>query len=104
MAVRRYCIFRKIYKDGNHDSTTMVMDTMQVRLSHGIIKKIDELVETGVYSSRSDVLRDAVRRLVLDKIVGLLQNENDSVKEIKNLRKKLSKEKIDLDEINSLAD
>ena len=82
----------------------MVMDTIQVRLSHGIITRIDELVETGVYSCRSDVLRDAVRRLVLDKLVGILQSKEDSVKEVKALRKKLSKEKIDLEEINKLAD
>jgi len=82
----------------------MVMDTIQVRLAHGIVKKIDELVETGVYSSRSDVLRDAVRRLVLDKLVGILQSREDSIKEVKVLRRKLSKEKIDLDEINKLAD
>ena len=80
------------------------MDTIQVRLSHGIITRIDELVETGVYSSRSDVLRDAVRRLVLDKLVGILQSKEDSVKEVKALRRKLSKEKVDLEEINKLAD
>ena len=80
------------------------MDTIQVRLSHGIVKRVDELVETGVYSSRSDVLRDAVRRLVLDKLVGILQSKGDSVKEVKALRRKLSKEKIDLEEINKLAD
>ncbi len=82
----------------------MVMDTIQVRLSHGIIERIDQLVETGVYSSRSDVLRDAVRRLVLDKLIGILQSKEDSVKEVKALRRKLSKEKIDLDKINKLAD
>ncbi len=82
----------------------MVMDTIQVRLSHGIVKRIDELIETGVYSSRSDVLRDAVRRLVLDKLVGILQSEKDSIKEVRELRKKLSKEEIDLEEINKLAD
>ena len=80
------------------------MDTIQVRLSHGIITRIDELVETGVYSSMSDVLRDAVRRLVLDKLVGILQSKEDSVKEVKALRRKLSKEKVDLEEINKLAD
>jgi Arc/MetJ-type ribon-helix-helix transcriptional regulator len=82
----------------------MVMDTIQVRLAHGIVEKIDDLVETGVYSSRSDVLRDAVRRLVLDKLVGILPNKGDSIKELKETRKKLSKEKFDLDEINKLAD
>ncbi len=94
----------KLKYSDNHYSTTMVMDTIQVRLSHGIIKRIDELVATGVYSSRSDVLRDAVRRLVLDKLVGILQSKEDSVKEVKALRRKLSKEKIDLEEINKLAD
>ncbi|HJO15024.1 MAG TPA: ribbon-helix-helix domain-containing protein [Candidatus Pacearchaeota archaeon] len=82
----------------------MVMDTIQVRLSHGVVERIDDLVETGVYSSRSDVLRDAVRRLVLDKLVGIIPNKGDSVKELKEARKKLSKEKFDLDEINKLAD
>ena len=82
----------------------MVMDTIQVRLSHGLVHKIDDLVDTGVYSSRSDVLRDAVRRLVLDKLVGILSDKEESVKQVKQIRKSLSKEKIDLKEINSLAD
>ncbi len=82
----------------------MVMDTIQVRLGPGLVKKIDELVGTGVYSSRSDVLRDAVRRLVLDKLAGVISGKEDSIKQIKNIRKNLSKEKFDLDEINSLAD
>ena len=82
----------------------MVMDTIQVRLSHGLVGKIDELIETGVYSSRSDVLRDAVRRLILDKLIGILQDKEDSVKEIKELRKKFSNEDFDLEEINKLAD
>ena len=82
----------------------MVMDTIQVRLSHGLVEKIDDLVQTGVYSSRSDVLRDAVRRLVLDKLIGFLPGIGDSVKEIRKIRTKLSKEKFDLDEINKLAE
>lgn len=82
----------------------MVMDTIQVRLSQGLIEKIDTLVDTGIYSSRSDVMRDAVRRLVLNKIIGIIPNNGDSVKEIKNLRKQISKEKFDLNEINKLAD
>ena len=82
----------------------MVMDTIQVRLSHGLVGKIDELVETGIYSSRSDVLRDALRRLILDKLISILQDKGDSVKEVKELRKRLSKEKFDLEEINKLAD
>lgn len=80
------------------------MDSIQVRLSHGLIRKIDQLVETGVYSSRSDVLRDAVRRLVLDKLIGILKDKVNSVEEVKELRKKLSKEDFNLEKINKLAD
>ncbi len=85
----------------------MVMDTLQVRLSHGLIESMDGLVETGIYSSRSDVVRDAVRRLVLDKLVGVIPNKGDTVKEMREIRKKLSKEIKsfkDVEEINTLID
>lgn len=48
-------------------------------------------------------IRDALRRLILEKQIGSIPNTDDSVKEIKETRKKLSKEKFDLDEINRLA-
>ena len=82
----------------------MVMDTIQVRLSHGIVEKVDDLVQTGMYANRSDVIRDAVRRLVLDKLIGIIPNTGDSVKEVKEMRKKLSQEKFNLEEINQLAE
>lgn len=82
----------------------MVMDTIQVRLSRGLVEKMDDLVDTEIYSSRSDVVRDAVRRLILDKLEGIIPNRGDSVKEIRELRKKLSKEKFNLEEINKLAE
>ncbi|HIG92915.1 MAG TPA: ribbon-helix-helix domain-containing protein [Candidatus Nanoarchaeia archaeon] len=82
----------------------MVMDTLQVRLSPGIVEKVDDLVETGIYANRSDVIRDAVRRLILDKLVGIIPNTGDSVKEVKEMRKKLSKEKFNLEAINKLAE
>ena len=82
----------------------MVMDTVQIRLSHGLVDKIDDLVDTGIYANRSDVIRDAVRRLVLDKMVGIIPNTGDSVKEMRKTKKKLSKEKFDLDKINKLAE
>ncbi|HLC54012.1 MAG TPA: ribbon-helix-helix protein, CopG family [Candidatus Nanoarchaeia archaeon] len=82
----------------------MVMDTIQVRLGSGLVKKIDELVDTGIYSSRSDVLRDAVRRLVLGKIIGIISEKEDSVNQIKKMRKSASKEKFDIEAINQLAD
>ncbi len=85
----------------------MVMDTIQIRLSKGQITKLDDLVKTGMYSSRADVIRDSVRRLIIDRstaaMVGIAPNTGDSVKEVRELRKKLSKEKFDLDEINSYS-
>ena len=80
------------------------MDTLQIRLSHGLVEKVDDLVDTGIYTNRSDVIRDAVRRLILDKLVGIIPDTGDSVKEIKEIRKKLSQEKFNLEEINRLAE
>lgn len=82
----------------------MVMDTLQVRLSHGLVERVDSLVDTGIYANRSDVIRDAVRKLVLEKVIGIIPDTGDTVKEIRELRRKLSKEKFDLSEINKLAD
>ena len=80
----------------------MVMDTMQIRLNRGLVQWIDSMIDSGVYSSRSDVIRDAVRRFFWAKQVGTIPNTGDSVKEIRKIREKLSKEEIDLDEINNL--
>mgnify|MGYP001597090559 CR=1 FL=1 len=82
----------------------MVMDTVQIRLSHGLVERIDDFVDLGIYANRSDVIRDAVRRLVVDKLVGIIPNTGDSVKEVQEIRKKLSKEKFNLAEINKLAE
>ena len=85
----------------------MVMDIVQVRLSHGLVESMDGLVNTGIYSSRSDVVRDAVRRLVLNNLVGIIPNTGDSAKEMKEIKKKLSKEIKsfkDIEEINKLID
>jgi len=85
----------------------MVMDTLQIRMSHGLVKLIDSLVGTGLYSNRSDAIRDAVRKLVLDQMVGILPNTGDSVKEIHEIRKRLSKgikSFKDIGKINRLVD
>ncbi len=81
----------------------MVMDTIQIRLSHGLVERVDDLVGTGIYANRSDAIRDAVRRLILDKQIGSVSDTGDSVTEIRKMRSKLSKEKFNLDEINKLA-
>jgi Arc/MetJ-type ribon-helix-helix transcriptional regulator len=82
----------------------MTMSVTQVRLPAGLEKELDILVSRGFYASKSDAVRDAIRRLVLEKQIGSIPNTGDSVKEIREIRKKLSKEKFDLDKINKLAD
>ena len=80
----------------------MVMDTLQIRMNPELLKRIDLMVKTGIYSNRADVIRDAVRRFVWEKEIGSIPNKEDSVKQVREIRKKLSKGKFDLDEINNL--
>jgi Arc/MetJ-type ribon-helix-helix transcriptional regulator len=90
-----------------YNSTTMSMEVTQVRLPEGILKEVDKLIERGIYTSKSDVVRDALRKLILEQQIGSVQNTGDSVKEIREIRKKLSKGIIsfkDLRELNKLAD
>ncbi len=83
----------------------MVMDTLQIRLSRGLVKQIDSLVKKGIYANRSDAIREAVRnRFWWQSQVGTIKDTGDSVEEIRKIREKLSKEPIDIDEINSLLD
>ncbi|MBS3085075.1 ribbon-helix-helix protein, CopG family [Candidatus Pacearchaeota archaeon] len=67
-----------------------------------LVKLIDSLVKSGVYSNRADVIRDAVRRFVWEKEIGSVNFKGNSVEEVRKAREKLSKEKINLDEINNL--
>ena len=71
-------------------------------LSHGLVERIDSLVNLDIYANRSDVIRDAVRRFVWEKEVGSILNKGDSVKQVREARKTLSKQKIDLNKINKL--
>jgi len=80
----------------------MVMDTLQIRMNQALLKRVDTLVKSGIYANRSDVIRDAVRRFVWEKEVGSINHKGNSVEEVKKIRKKLSEEKLDLDEINNL--
>jgi Arc/MetJ-type ribon-helix-helix transcriptional regulator len=81
----------------------MVMDTLQIRLSRGLVERIDALVKKCIYANRSDAIRDAVRsRFWWQDQIGTIKDKGDSVKQIRKIREKLSKEPIDLDEINSL--
>jgi len=42
----------------------MVMQTLQIRLTKKQLKEIEKLVKKGIYSSRNEAIRDAVRRLI----------------------------------------
>jgi hypothetical protein len=42
----------------------MTMDTVQIRLTERQVTQIDKLVKKGLYPSRSEAVRDAVRKLV----------------------------------------
>ncbi len=74
----------------------------QVRLPRGIINEVDKLVKKGLYTNKSDVIRDAIRKLILEQQIGSLKNNLDSIKEVKTIRQKLSKEKINLNKLNNL--
>jgi len=81
----------------------MTMSVTQVRLPNGLIEEANKLVERGLYASKSDVIRDALRKLVLEKQIGSIPNTGNSVREIRKIRRKLSKEKINLEETNRLG-
>ncbi|OIO62539.1 hypothetical protein COY26_00255 [Candidatus Woesearchaeota archaeon CG_4_10_14_0_2_um_filter_33_10] len=81
----------------------MEMAVTQVRLPEGLITEIDKLVDKGFYTNKSDVIRDAIRKLVLEKQIGSIPNTDGSAKEVREIRKKLSKEKFNLNEINQLG-
>ncbi|MFH0797948.1 MAG: ribbon-helix-helix domain-containing protein [Candidatus Woesearchaeota archaeon] len=76
------------------------MVVAQVRVPEGLLDEIDVLVDKGFYSNRSDVIRDAVRRLIIERQIGSIPDKGDSVNEVREIRKKLSKEKIDLKKLN----
>ena len=83
----------------------MAMTVAQVRLPEGLMDEVEKLVTKGFYTNKSDVIRDALRKLILEKQAGSVPNTGDSVKEIREIRKRLSKGFTlkDLDEINALG-
>lgn len=79
----------------------MTMVVAQVRLPAGLVKQVDALVKQGMYANKSDAIRDAIRRFMLEKQIGSVPNTGDSVKEVRKIRKILSKQPFDLDEVNN---
>jgi len=72
----------------------MVMQTMQIRLTKGLIEEIKVLVDRGIYPSTSEAVRDAVRRLILgkeEKIVIPKEAEKITIKIEKEIKKQFQK-------------
>jgi Arc/MetJ-type ribon-helix-helix transcriptional regulator len=64
----------------------------QVRLPKQDIDYIDRLVKDGEYISRSEVIRDALRKHALERLLSVrIPNTGDSVKEVRAIRKKMGK-------------
>ena len=61
------------------------METMQIRLTKGLIEEIKKLVDRDIYPSTSEAVRDAVRRLVL-------REEKSVVVEARQVQKSIEKE------------
>jgi len=71
------------------------METMQIRLTEDLIRMVDRLVERGIYNSRSEAVRDAVRKLVVESEIGSLaekRTEKTSIELVKEVRRKIWKE------------
>ena len=45
------------------------MQTIQIRLTKELIKKAENLVHTGLYSNKSEVIRDSLRRLIFKNTI-----------------------------------
>ena len=80
----------------------MSMLLTQARLPKKLILEMETIVKKGHYENKSDFIRDAVRRLVFEEQAHSINISGSSVKEVRKTRQKLSDEKIDLNEINSL--
>jgi len=64
----------------------MVMETMQIRLTIGLVEEIKKLVNRGIYPNSSECVRDAVRRLITGT------GGKMEVPEAEEIRKKIVKE------------
>lgn len=45
----------------------MATETVPAKITSELVKRMDELVKKGLYCSRSELVRDAVRRLIGEK-------------------------------------
>ena len=70
------------------------MIPVQIRFTKKLIEYIDKLIESGVYSNRSEAIRDATRRLVMDMSssggINLQNPGNDTVNAPETLKRELN--------------
>ncbi|MEK6961242.1 MAG: ribbon-helix-helix domain-containing protein [Nanoarchaeota archaeon] len=88
----------------------MAMELVQIRLPKEQIAIIDDMSKSEGYASRSEVVRDAIRQLLVEKrkasirkMIGIIpDNGIDSVEEVRKLRKGMTDKDYDIDELNKL--
>lgn len=59
----------------------MVMETVQIRLTKKLVERLDDLVKEGFYPNKSEAVRDAVRRLIVEQELGELGEELEEMEE-----------------------
>ncbi len=69
----------------------MAMELVQVRLPKKLVEAIEQHIDGKFYASRSDIIRDALRKFMLDKVIGIIPDTGDSVEEVRRIRRELSK-------------
>ena len=70
---------------------TMVMETMQIRLTMELVNELKVLVGWGIYSSPSEAVRDAVRRLVTGVEAPIKNIPEAKKEEVKKIQEKVEK-------------
>lgn len=80
----------------------MGMVLFQVRLPEKVVSSIEDAVKKGFYESKSDLVRDAIRRFVFEEQIASVSLKKNYSNEIKSFRKKQVIKKFDLEKINSL--
>jgi Arc/MetJ-type ribon-helix-helix transcriptional regulator len=68
------------------------MEITQIRIPKGLLEETQVLIDKGYYTNKSDLIRDAIRKLVLEYHIGSVHDKKNSVAQIKKVRKVLSKQ------------
>lgn len=78
---------------------------ISLKLSDSMYEKAKKYSADQGFDTIQDLVREMLRRrLWVDDLVGIIPNDGkDSVEEVREIRKNLSKEPFDIDEINKLA-